>query len=406
MDIDSYFNDLDDSISDSDDEYFDQIMNNDYHGDNDNFNSFSDYQDNNYGDNIMFGGDKVPSFDEKNYDKGILRKCLNPDVDNIKDMKFKYVFTKDNKEVKDTKTLERISELKIPYTWGYVWISNDPKTPIQVIGHDRKGKKQYLYNKAHRKVLVEHKFGNLNLLVKLIHKLNDLIIKAKKESKGNPYDKHYILSTIIKIILLTGMRAGKEFYARTSETYGVTSLRCKHIHIKNDYVVFKFKGKSNIIHEHKITDKEIVEHIKELKKLCKNENDKIFNYMKNGEVKKIDEFTLNNYLHKYLHPKIVIKDLRTYLVNFILIQNLLEIIKKQRVNKDTKEKELKKIIRTAIKKTAEYIQHTVSVSKKNYVDPRIIKKFLINPEYFNKNINNKPSDILVDIIKDDIIVDE
>ena len=202
------------------------------------------------------------------------------------------------------------------------------------------------------------------------------------------------------------MRAGKEFYARTSETYGVTSLRCKHIHIKNDYVVFKFKGKSNIIHEHKITDKEIVEHIKELKKLCKNEDDKIFNYMKNGEVKKIDEFTLNNYLHKYLHPKIVIKDLRTYLVNFILIQNLLEIIKKQRVNRDTKEKELKKIIRTAIKKTADYIQHTVSVSKKNYVDPRIIKKFLINPEYFNKNINNKPSDILVDIIKDDIIVDE
>ena len=128
--------------------------------------------------------------------------------------------------------------------------------------------------------------------------------------------------------------------------------------------------------------------------------------MKNGEVKKIDEFTLNNYLHKYLHPKIVIKDLRTYLVNFILIQNLLEIIKKQKVNKDTKEKELKKIIRTVIKKTADYIQHTVSVSKKNYVDPRIIKKFLINPEYFNKNINNKPSDILVDIIKDDIIVDE
>ena len=87
--------------------------------------------------------------------------------------------------------------------------------------------------------------------------------------------------------------------------------------------------------------------------------------MKNGEVKKIDEFTLNNYLHKYLHPKIVIKDLRTYLVNFILIQNLLEIIKKQRVNRDTKEKEIKKIIRTAIKKTADYIQHTVSVSKKN-----------------------------------------
>lgn len=392
MDIEEYFEAGDFSYS-SDEYDFDSMFDDD----------FEEIPHDHF---IMYGGEKVPSFDEKNYDKGILRKCLNPEVENPKDMKFEYVYTKDNKEVKDSKTLERISELKIPYTWGYVWISNDPKTPIQVIGHDRSGKKQYLYNKEHRKVLVKHKFGNLNLLVGLIDKLYDLIQKAKSESKGNPYDKHYILSTIIKIILLTGMRAGKEFYARTSETYGITSLRCKHVNIKDDYIIFKFKGKSNIIHEHKITDKEIVEHIKALKKLCKNEDDKLFNYKKAGEIKKIDEFTLNNYLHKYLHPKIVIKDLRTYLVNFILIQNIQKEIKKTKVNKDTKENVLKKIIRNSIKKTAEYIQHTVSVSKKNYVDPRVVKLFIDKPEYFNKHINDRPSDILLDIVKEAIIVDE
>lgn len=354
---------------------------------------------------IVYGGDKVPSFDEKNYDKGILRICLNENVENTKDRKFKYVYTKDNKEVDDDETLQRIYDLKIPYIWNYVWISIDPKTPIQVIGKDGHGKKQYIYNKEHKKLLVKHKFSNLNLLVSLMDKLHNLIKSTKIKAKGNPYDKHYILTTIIKIILITGMRAGKEFYAKKSETYGITSLRCKHVIIKDDYIIFKFKGKSNIIHEHKITDKNIVEHIKELKKLCKNEDDKLFKYKKNGEIKKIDEFNLNNFLHKYLHPKIVIKDLRTYLVNFILINNILKQLKDKNINFDNN-KILMKIVRKAIKDTAEYIQHTISVSKKNYVDPRIIKKFILHPEYFNKNVNKKPSDLLIDIIKDDIIIDE
>lgn len=355
-------------------------------------------------DNII-GGEKVPSFDEKNYDKGILRKCLNENVENPKDRKFIYIYTKNNKEVNDDDTLQRIYDLKIPYVWNYVWISNDPNTPIQVIGKDGHNKKQYLYNKEHRKKLVEHKFGNLNLLVSLMDKLYDLINSCKIKAKNNPYDKHYILSTIIKIILITGMRAGKEFYAKKSDTYGITSLRCKHVNVKDDFIVFKFKGKSNIIHEHKIIDKEIVEHIKALKKLCKDADDKLFKYKKRGEIKKIDEFTLNNFLHKYLHHKIVIKDLRTYLVNFILIKNILKILKKKKINFNN-EKELMKVVRKAIKETADYIQHTVSVSKKNYVDPRIIKKFILFPDYFYKNINNKPSDILVDIIKENIIVDE
>ena len=104
----------------------------------------------------MLGGDKVPSFDEKNYDKGILRKCLNPN-DEVKNLKYEYIYTKNNKQVVDEETLQRINDLHIPSTWGYVWISNDPLTPIQVIGHDKSGKKQYLYNKQHRKTLVEHK---------------------------------------------------------------------------------------------------------------------------------------------------------------------------------------------------------------------------------------------------------
>ncbi len=350
----------------------------------------------------MLGGDKVPSFDEKNYDKGILRKCLNPN-DEVKNLKYEYIYTKNNKQVVDEETLQRINDLHIPSTWGYVWISNDPLTPIQVIGHDKSGKKQYLYNKQHRKTLVEHKFSNLNLFVSNLDKLTKVVNEAKQKSKGDPFNKDYILSTIIKIILLTGMRAGKEFYAKKSNTYGITSLRCKHANIKDDKVVFTFKGKSNIMHRHEVYDKEIIDHIKQLKKLCKDDDNKLFRYKEGNEIKKIDEFVLNDYLHEKIHPKIVIKDLRTYLVNFTLIQNIIKQIKTNKAT--TNEKQLKKIITKAIKDTANFIQHTISVSKHNYVDPRIVKRFMSKPSYFNKHINDKPSDILVDIIKDDIIID-
>lgn len=376
MDIIDYLEE-DLSFSSEDDEYLDDIIEDDY---------------------WMFGGEKVPSYDEKNYDKGILRKCLNIDAE-VKDRKFKYVYAKDEKEVGEDE-IKRIKDLKIPMTWGYVWISIDPTTKIQVIGIDGSGKKQYLYNKSHKKELVEHKFGNLNLLVKNINKLHKLIDKSKQDAKGNYYDKHYILSTIIKIILITGIRAGKEFYARTHETYGITSLRSKHVIIKDDYILLKFKGKSDVIHEHKITDKEVVEHLKALKKLCKNEDDKIFQYKKKGEIKKIDEFSLNNYLHKYLHPKIVIKDLRTYLVNYLLISNLMKSVKKNNI---VKEKDKVKVVKECIKKTAEFIQHTVAVCKSNYIDQRVIEKFNNDIEFFKSN--KKVSDLLVEIVKDGIIIE-
>lgn len=384
------------------DNLIDEYSNNNYlNNDEENNNEYNT-------NNIMLGGE-YQSYDEKNYDKGILRINITKDKNaQPKDYVFEYRYTKDNTLVKNKETLDRIISLKIPYVWDYVWISNDPKTPIQVIGHDKSGKKQYLYNKQHILESATKKFQNLTLLVQLMPKLQELINKHSKNK--NYYDKKYILSTIIQIILLSGMRAGKEFHAKKSDTYGITSLRKKHVHIKDDKVIFNFKGKSNIMHYHEIKDPEIIKHIKELLKLCKNNDDKLFHYKKNGEIKKIDEFTLNNYLHKYLHPKIVIKDLRTYLVNYLLIKNILNECKKNKLNtldnNKITDKLLKKITRNAIKETANFIQHTISVSKKNYIDPRIINKFINNHKYFISNINKRPSDILFEITQDKIIVDE
>ena len=148
-------------------------------------NEYSSYDYNNF----IIGGE-FKSYDEKNYDKGILRINITKDKNentNPKDFIFEYRYTKNNEIVKDKDTLERINNLKIPYVWDYVWISNNPDTPIQVIGHDKSGKKQYLYNKKHILESATKKFNNLTLLVQLMPKLQKIINEHSKTN--NYYDK-------------------------------------------------------------------------------------------------------------------------------------------------------------------------------------------------------------------------
>lgn len=345
-------------------------------------------------DEEMDGG-KFQSYDEKNYDNGILRKkdkLINKEK-NI--YSYKYIDAKNNKEITDEKTIERITKLRIPPKWDYVWISKDPNTEIQVIGHDDRGKKQYLYTTEHKQQATEKKFNNLSLLVSLIPKLNEVL---QQDEQLGDYEKDKILSTITRIILITGIRAGKEFHVTRNNSYGITSLRKKHIKFDDNkkHIIFKFKGKSNVIHTHIIKDEYIYNHLKKIYnlKLSNDEDDKLFLYYdkQNKEVKKIDEFDLNNYLHAKIHPDIVIKDLRTYIVNYLLVSKLLNKVT-LKITKQSKAKQ-KKFIKSIIEEVADYIQHTPSICKNSYIYPPIIDKFFDDPNFFLSNHKKDPYDIL------------
>ena len=404
--------DLNDIIDESDDNYeidernnyiYDSDSNNDnnyiYNSDSDNDSDSDSEYINEYIDSDNIIGGVFQSYDEKNYEKGILRQ-KDKLIDKEKNLySYKYIDAKDNKEIKDEKTLERIRKLRIPPKWNYVWISKDPNSEIQVIGHDDRGKKQYLYTTEHKINATKKKFGNLSLLVSLIPKLDDVL---EQDSKLGDYDKDKILSTITKIILLTGIRAGKEFHVTRNKSYGITSLRKKHIKFDDNkkIVILKFKGKSNVIHTHKIDKEYIYNHLKKIYqlKLSNDEDDKLFLYYdkQNKEVKKIDEFDLNNYLHAKIHPDIVIKDLRTYVVNYLLVSSLLKNTT-LKITKQSKAK-LKKFIKHEIEIVADYIQHTPSICKNSYIYPPIIEKFLNEPNYF-LNKKNNTYEILKDLTK-------
>lgn len=341
------------------------------------------------------GGDKMPSYDESHYDQGISRK-------ENKDGTYSYTYNNSKKEV-NKEDLERIKNLRIPGTWKNVWINQDPKYRLQVIGIDPHKKKQYIYTKEHKDKKKDQKYKTLEKLIGLINKINNVLSEHQKLPK---YNKNRVLSTMLKIIMITGIRAGKEFYAKKNNTYGLCSLRKKHISFNDSKkeVIFKFKGKKDVIHTHTVLlDNNMFQELKDLYKIYLDKSlkdeDKLFNYVENDETVKLNEFDLNDYIHDNIDKSIVIKDFRTYLVNFLYIQNLMNNTNMIFKTKDEKSvKKIKEIINLSVKQTADYIQHTPNICKTSYIYGYITEFYKNNVDYFIDNKNKKIFDILKDIM--------
>jgi DNA topoisomerase-1 len=320
------------------------------------------------------------TFDEKNHINGIYRKNISTDKN--KPYEFKYYYIKNDKIISN-KDLERIKKLRIPPMWNSVWVSIDLNSHIQVVGVDTKERKQYLYHQKHIKEAEENKFLRLYKFIKNIPKLEEFM---DEHSKLNPYDKNRVISTMLKIVKLLHFRVGKEIYAKQNKSYGISSLKKKHIKIVNENIIFDFLGKSKQKLHYTLNDPDIRVHMLLLKKL---DGEKMFQYIdENSKVHKVTDIDLNHYIQKYMGKHFTVKDFRTYGANYHFVKFLVDETKKR---DPLNEKLIKKNIRNAIKNTAFYLRHTKNVSKKSYIFNFIVDFYFHNPAYFmhrkNKNIN-------------------
>nr|QBK89154.1 MAG: DNA topoisomerase I [Mimivirus LCMiAC02] len=326
------------------------------------------------------------AFDVKYYKTGIGRRKIKKKV-------FIYFYII-NKKLVSKQDQVRINKLHIPPAWINVWISPDPKSPIQAIGIDSKGIKQYRYNEIHIKKAEEKKFIKMYDFIKKIPKLDKVI---KKHEKLDTYDKYRVIASMLTIIKLLHLRVGKEVYARRNKSYGVSSLRKVHMNIEGDIIRLRFKGKSKKRLSYSLKNKILAKHLRLLLRL---EGSKLFQYIDDvtGKVKGITDVDLNNYVQSIMGKKFTIKDFRTYSSNRYFIMALLKETQK-RAPKNTKV--IKKNIINAIKRTAKYLRHTKAVSKKSYILNFIVNMYQNNPEYFLNAVKKEsdPNDILLNILR-------
>lgn len=313
---------------------------------------------------------------------GIMREWKNNKI-------FRYYYIKNGQDV-TKKDLTRIESLHIPPAWMDVWISEDPSAPIQAIGMDDKGRKQYRYNDIHNQTVEKEKFLRLYNFIKAIPKLEEVI---NKHSTLHSYDKNKVIATMLFLVKKLYIRAGKEQYARENKSYGISSLKKKHVKIESNTIKLNFKGKSHQRVSYTYTNPEIANHIKELLKL---QGEKLFQYIdkETGKIRKVTDSDLNQYIQEWMGQEFTVKDFRTYAANFHFIK---ELLKESKLNPT--EKRIKKGILHAIKKTAIALRHTKAISKKSYVMNFTIDLFSQNHKFFYENKHENPNDILLAVLK-------
>ena len=293
--------------------------------------------------------------------------------------RFLYI-NKSKKNIKNPIILSRIKTLRIPPAYINVTISNSPKSKIQAIGTDTKNRKQYIYNKDYVQHQHEVKFEDLILFGKKIKRIRrDINYNIKKclSNQNLLETKECIISLVLFLIDKCNFRVGNEKYKNLYNSFGVTTLNKHHFSFNKNNMSIKFIGKKGVLNESKVNNIKI-RHLME--KLCINNSKYVFSYYDNNGIKyRITEKHINTFLKKY-HKILSVKMFRTWASNHMLIRQLLEFElpeTSQQANKN---------ILSIIKKTANKMHHSKNVSKKSYMNNKILDLYIDTPEKFKSII--------------------
>jgi len=272
---------------------------------------------------------------------------------------------KNGKLIKDKETLERIASIVIPPAWREVWICPYKNGHIQATGRDVRGRKQYRYHAKWRAVRDETKFHHMLLFARALPRIRRRVTKDIKR-KDKPLQR--VLATIIKLLETTLIRVGNDEYARLNGSYGLTTMRKRHVKIKGSEISFSFRGKSGKKHQISMEDRQVARIVKKCQELPGQE---LFSYQDEaGKVHDIGSNDVNNYLKEISGESFTAKDFRTWAGTVMAALALKEF------ESVTSEVQAKKNIVAAIETVSSLLGNTPSVCRKCYVHPEILNSYL------------------------------
>src|SRR5438445_13304354 len=201
----------------------------------------------------------------------------------------------------------RIKRLAIPPAWADVWISPDPLGHLQATGRDARGRKQYRYHESWRAVRDETKYGRLVPLAKLLTRIRGRV-QRDLARQGVPREK--VLAAVVRLLEETAIRVGNEEYARANRSFGLTTLRNRHVDVSGTRIVFRFRGKSGKEHEVRLRDGRLARIVAKLEELPGQE---LFQYLdEEGATHPLGSDDVNAYLREISGEDLTAKDLRTW----------------------------------------------------------------------------------------------
>jgi DNA topoisomerase-1 len=271
----------------------------------------------------------------------------------------------DGKVVRDEKVLARIRKLAIPPAYTDVWICPDARGHIQATGRDAKGRKQYRYHPRWREVRDSTKFEHMLDFAKALPAIRERI-DADMARRGLPREK--VLATVVHLLENTLIRVGNMDYAKQNKSFGLTTLRDRHVGVNGSELRFQFKGKSGKTWNLKVKDRRIAK----LVKACQDvPGQHLFQYLdETGARVPVTSTDVNAYLREISGRDITAKDFRTWAGTVLAAMALEEF---EAFDNNAK---AKKNVRAAIEKVSARLGNTPTICRKCYVHPEVLNSYL------------------------------
>jgi DNA topoisomerase I len=280
--------------------------------------------------------------------------------------------------VGDGAELARIKSLAIPPAWTDVWICPSPKGHLQATGRDARGRKQYRYHPAWQAVRDANKFERLAAFAQALPRLRARVAEDQR-LPGLPREK--VLATIVRLLETTLIRVGNGEYARHNGSYGLTTLRNRHVNVDGPRLAFRFAGKGGKDHNIDVHSPRLARIVRRLRELPGQE---LFQYVDDeGVPRSIGSADVNEYLRETMGEEFSAKDFRTWQATVLTAVTLAP------TGRALTEAEAKRNIAAAVASTAERLGNTPAICRKCYVHPAIIDAYL---EGVTIPVRRKPDD--------------
>jgi DNA topoisomerase-1 len=269
------------------------------------------------------------------------------------------------RKLRDRRQIKRIEALAIPPAWTDVWICRLPDGHLQATGHDARGRKQYLYHEHWREISNLAKFLRLKPCAKFLPALRQ---RVSRDLRGGELTRERVLAGIVALLDLTLIRIGNEEYVRENGSYGLATLRTRHLTIQGNRALLRFKAKSGLRREAVIEDKRLVRFLKQVKKL---RGQHVFQYLDStGRIHVADSIAVNEYLRERTDHSFTAKDFRTWKASAMAAGMLYDEPPAEKLAVR------KRVAKKVIAAVAEALANTSTVSRKYYIQPGLLDSYL------------------------------
>jgi DNA topoisomerase-1 len=266
--------------------------------------------------------------------------------------------------IRDAETIERLDRLAIPPAWRDVWISPNPGAKLQATGIDAAGRKQYLYHPDFR---AQQEAAKFEKLIRFAERLPDIRMAMGEHITLEPFDPLRVCAIAVRLINLAWFRVGGDRYAKSSRTYGVTTLTKDHVEVRGKGVTFRFQAKHGVQVRTALVDAELADAIAELKRAPGR---RLFRFEADGALCNLTDRRLNEYIKEFMGAEFSGKDFRTW------GGTLLAAIAFAERGPVEGKGEQKRAVAVVMRQVAEKLGNTPAVTRSSYVSPAVVEQYL------------------------------